>query len=266
MIIKKGLIFLFCTIFLLQLVVAQEYKIEILTIPEDKIFFEPGETIKLKITLRDSSNNPLDGEVLIIIKDLKEKIIQEETIKSKDIEEIKLDKNALAGEGKIIAKYKNSEATEAFFIAENELAEFKLNGEKLIITNIGNTIYDETIYITIGETTGSKNPNLKIGDSVSYRLIAPEGVYKIKVTDKHRKILFSQGEVQLTGTGHVIGALDERGSQVSGITGISPEKESEGELLGYVKNSKFVYVFVFVIFGAMILLAIEKRYRKKVGQ
>ena len=261
MVIKKSLIFLFCVIFLSSLVLAQEYKIEISIISEDKIF-EPGETIELKVTLRDSNNNIIEDNVSIIIKDMKETIIQEETIKSKDIVEIKLDKNALAGDGKIVTKYKDAESTESFFIAENKLAKFELDGEKLIVTNIGNTVYEEKIYITIGETIRTQNPRLKIGESISYRLVAPEGVYNIKVSDE--KTTLKKEEVKLTGTGKVIGALDERTSQSTGITGISPEKESEGELIGYFKSSKFIYVFVLTIFGAMILLAIERKYRKKI--
>ena len=261
--VKKILVFLFCSIFLLQLVVAQDYRMEISIISEDKIF-EPGETITLITTLYDLNNKIIEDDVLIIIKDMKEKIIQEETIASKDIVELKLNENALAGEGKIIAKYKNAEASEPFFVSEKKLVEFKLEGEKLIITNVGNTKYDKKVYITIGDTTGTKSPLIKVGESVYYRLIAPEGVYNIKVTDK--ETTFTKGEVKLTGTGKVIGALDEQESRVSGITGISPGEDSEGELLNYLKRSKFVYVFVAMIFGAMILLAIERRYKKKVGQ
>lgn len=165
------------------------------------------------------------------------------------------------GQGKITATYKDSTATGFFNIEINEIVKFEIQGEKLIITNIGNTKYTKTVQIIIGETTGIKEPKLNIGESVSYRLIAPEGIYNIKVSDGKTSI--SQGEVKLTGTGKVIGALDERASSGAGITGISPEENSETELFNYVKKSKFIYVFVLTIFGAMILLAIERRYRRK---
>jgi hypothetical protein len=100
-------------------------------------------------------------------------------------------------------------------------------------------------------------------------LVAPEGIYNIKVSDGVSTPL-EIGGVKLTEkglTGKTIGILDEEASKRSPVTGgISPEEDSDEALLSYIRNSKFVYVFVLVIFGAMILLAIEKRYRKKVGK
>lgn len=258
---KKVLIFLFCMIISMALVASQGYRLEISTIPEDKIF-EPASTIQLKVALYDSNNNLIDDNVSVILEDIRGTKIKETQITSNNFERIELTKEAVSGEGKITARYKDSEATESFFIKEEQLAKFELDGEKLIVTNIGNSIYTKKIYITIGETTGAKTLNLKIGDSVNYRLIAPKGVYNIKVTDGETTL--TKSEVQLTGTGNVIGAVDESASQESAITGgISPDEKNDEALLSYIKNSKFVYAFILVIFGAMILLAIERQYRRK---
>ncbi len=255
---KKSLIFFLGIILFSSLVVAQDYKMEISTIPEDKIF-KQGDTIQIKVTLYDLNNNPIEGEISIILEDLKEDLIKETTIYSKDFEEIELPKNIISGEGKIIAKYLDSEKTESFFISEYILAKFEIQDEKLIITNIGNAKYENTVYITIGDTTGTKTPKINIGESIEYRLVAPEGVYNLKITDGETTL--TQGEVQLTGTGKVIGAIDESASQ-SGITGGIREDVDEGAFTS-LKKSAFVYVFVLVVFGATILLAIEKRYKKK---
>ncbi len=262
MITKNSLIFLFCFVFLSSLVIAQEYKLEISIIPEDKIF-EPGETIQLKVIIYDANNNPVQDDVLLVLKNIKEKIIKETTIKSNNFEQIELPEDILAGKGEIIVKYYDTEIIETFAISKNKLIDIKIEGEKLILTNIGNTVYNEGIYITIGRTIGTKTPKLNIGESISYRLVAPEGVYKIEVTDENRKTLFIKSEVKLTGigTGNVIGALDE--SQRTGITGGVRPEDSEQNIFSYFEESKFIYVFVFIILGAMILLAIERRYRKK---
>jgi len=258
---KKSLAILFLVIFLTSLVIAQEYKMEIEIISEDKIY-EAGDSIQVKINLYDESNNPVNDQISIILQDMRGDVITETTIQSNKIEEIKLNENILSGEGKIIAQYKESEITNSFFIEKNELAKFEIKGDDLIITNIGNTKYSRTIYITIGETTGTQNPDLNIGKSASYKLVAPEGVYNIKITDGETTI--TQGGVTLTGTGQTIGAIDKTSSQRSGITGgIAPDENEDEALLGYMRQNKFVYVFVLVIFGAMILLAIERRYRMK---
>ena len=260
---KKSIIFLICTIFLISLVTAQNYKLGISTIPEDKIF-DVGSNIQIKVTLYDESNNPVNDDIKITLKDLKGEVILEKTIKSNiGFEQIALNQNILSGEGKIIAEYKDVQVTESFFISENEKVKFEIQNGKLIITNIGNSLYQRRVYITIGDTTGIKTPNLNLEESISYRLIAPEGVYNIKVTDGETTL--TKGDVQLTGTGNIIGALDESAGQRSSITGtLSPEKESEGELVNYFRNNSFVYIFVLVVFGAVILLAVERRYRKKV--
>ncbi|MCK4552817.1 hypothetical protein KAT80_01300 [Candidatus Pacearchaeota archaeon] len=260
---RKKFILIFIMMFLTSIVVAQDYKLEVSTIPEDKIF-EPGKIIQLKIIIYDSNNNPVQNDVSLILKDIREDIIKEITIKSNTFQEIQLPENILAGEGEIIITYKNVEIKESFRISKSKLIDVKIEGEELILTNIGNTIYDKEIYITIGSTTGSKNPNLNLGESVSYRLVAPEGVYNIKVMDENKKVLFTKGEVKLTGTGQVIAAVDKGASGRSGITGgISPDEGADEAFLSYTKNSKFIYVFMLTIFGAMILLAIERRYRKK---
>ncbi|MBU4069645.1 MAG: hypothetical protein KJ646_01560 [Nanoarchaeota archaeon] len=256
--IKKNLIFLFCLVFLSAIVMAQDYKLEISTTQDS---FKAEENITFKVTVYDSQNNPVYDEIQIMIEDAEKKVKVEKIISSNELMEIGL-KGASYGQGKITATYKDSTATGFFNIEINELVKFEIQGEKLIITNIGNTKYTKTVQIIIGETTGIiKEPKLNIGESVSYILIAPEGTYNIKVSDGKTSI--NQGEIKLTGTGKVIGALDERASSGAGITGISPEADSETELLGYVKKSKFIYVFVLTIFGAMILLAIERRYRRK---
>ncbi len=244
------------------MVIAQNYKLEISTTKE---IFEAEENIVLKVSLLDSSNKPVNDNVNIILEDAGKKIKIEKTILSNQFVDVDLGEEAAYGFWNIKATYQGVEATGLFSVESNELAKFELQDDKLIITNIGNTEYSKTIQIIIGETTGIKNPKLDIGESISYRLVAPEGNYNIKVTDG--KTILTKSDVKLIGTGNVIGALDERTSQTSGITGtLSPEKNSEGEFFSYVKNSKFTYIFVLVIFGAMILLAVERRYKKKVSK
>jgi len=257
MIAKKSLIFLFCLIFLSSLVIAQEYKIGISTLKET---FEAEENISIRISLLDSQNNPINDEVSVILEDAEKKIKTEQTILSNEFTEMNL-KGATHGQGTITARYKDVEVKGFFIIEIKELAKFELEENTLTITNIGNTKYTRTVQIMIGETTGIKEPKLDVGKKVSYKLVAPDGVYSIRVTDG--KTTLTQNEVKLTGTGKVIGALDETPSKRSPVTGGIRPEDSEENILSYFKDSKFIYIFVFVVLGAMILLAIERRYRKK---
>ena len=143
----------------------------------------------------------------------------------------------------------------------------KTREDQLIITNLGNTKYTKIIEIVIGDTTGEKKLDLDVNEEISYRLITPEGNYNIKIINDEGETIFTKNSVTLRGrglTGEAIGVLDEKLSGRSGLTGgISPDEESDDAIAHYLKNSSFVYVFVLVIFGATILLAIERRYRKK---
>lgn len=263
MMIKKVGVFLFLTRFLLSFVVAQEYKIEVTTTQEA---FEAGEAITLRISLLDLNNKPIYDEVSIILED-SAKNQKEETIQANELVSIDFEQ-ATYGQGTITATYGESTTTSIFFINANENIEFELGENTLMITNTGNTKYTKPFQIIIGDYVGeTQNFNLEVGESKTFKLVAPEGTYALKVI-VDGEVLFSKNDVPLSSkglTGEAIGAIDESASQRSSLTGgISPDEESHEAILGYLKSSKLTYVFVLVIFGTMILLAIERNYRKKV--
>ncbi len=223
--------------------------------------FEAGDPITFKATIYDDSSMPIDGFIEITIQD-SEKRISKAEVNSKEVSTVEL-QSASSGQGIITASYEDAKAIAFFEIGRDEQAKFELDGNTLIVTNIGNTPYSRTISITIGSTTGTQTPNLEIGEKTSYRLIAPEGVYNIRVTDGKTSLIRSS--VKLTGTGNVIGAIDDSSSRRSGITGTVSPNEGNIALLSYIQDNKFVYVFIAVIFGAMILIAIERRYKRKLS-
>jgi len=258
--LKKGLFCLFCLLFLVSFISAQTYKLEI---SPTKDIFESGEEISFKVTLLDAQNNPLKDQVSIVIEDAEKNIKIEKSVSSNEIININTGERTSYGQGTITAEYKEEKAIGIFNININELAKFDLSKDQLTITNIGNTQYTRTVQIIIGTTTGTQYPKLAPRESISYKLVAPEGNYQIKVSDG--KTTETWGNIPLSGTGQVIGAIDQTQKDRNSITGgIRPGEEDEMGIMGYMKNNKFTYVFVFMIFGAMILLAIEKRYRKKI--
>jgi hypothetical protein len=224
--------------------------------------FDAKENITLRVSLLDENNNPINDPVSISIEDAEKITKIQETIPSNEFVEIDMGEGITHGYWNVVAKYQDQEAKTIFMIESEEMAEFSIENDILIIKNIGNTRYTKTVQIIIGDTIGVRTPKLDIGEEVQYRLIAPEGQYNIKITDG--TTTFTKGEVQLTGTGQAIGALDERSSGRTGITGgISPDEDSDIALLNYIKESSFVYVFIFVVFGVAILLAIQRKILKK---
>ena len=254
--IKKSIIFALLVISLSAFVLAQGEKLEVSTL---KDAYLAGENISLRVSLLDFENNPINTEVKLIFEDVEKRSKIERTSTTNKIVEINLGETPLSGFWTLTAIYEENEATTDFLMEAQELAEFSLNNNVLTITNIGNTRYTKTVQIIIGDTVGIKKPNLEIGESINFRLVAPEGNYNIRITDGTSSLIKS--DVSLTG--EVIGVLDERINRRSLITGVGPENLESGGIYTTVKQNPFVYIFVLAVIGAMVLLAIERHYRKK---
>jgi hypothetical protein len=256
--IKKSVFALM--ILLLMLTLVQATKLEVFTTKET---FSPREKIGIKVSLLNDENIPINDKVSLVIED-SEKINKiEKNIQSNEFTDIDIGENIIGGYWSIKATYNDVESLGIFIIEEEEIAEFELNKDILTITNTGNTQYSKIIKIIIGEKEEIKTPELEIGEKIQYRLIAPDGDYNIEIKEGEVTKI-SKSEVQLTGTGQAIGALDEKATQRSGITGgISPSEEDDMALISYMKKSSLIYVFILVVFGVAILLAIQRRFSKK---
>ncbi|MCX6749006.1 MAG: hypothetical protein NT076_05375 [Candidatus Pacearchaeota archaeon] len=250
---KKGVLVAILIISFLSFAYCQGEKIDVSLIKES---FSPGENISFRVSLLDKDNNPIQAEVGIILQDA-EKINEiQATVNSNELASVYLGNKALSGYWRIIASYNDNEATRIFSIETQEIARFEIQGDKLVITNTGNTNYIQTIQILIGDTIGTKDIALGIGESTSFRLIAPDGDYNIRVSDG--KISIMKENVVLSG--NVVGILDEKLLEPSSITGgIKTEKG----LISSFKNNAVVYIFLLLVICAFILVVIERRYRRK---
>ena len=253
--IKRVPVFLMLIVLLSGVVLAESISIEF---PLGDTF-KAGEAISLKVSVLDDQNNPIDDDIQLTLVDSEKRKTIEKTVPSRRIVNIDLGENALNGFWTVTAKHNGVESKELFTVETEELAKFEIHGDKLTITNIGNTKYSKTVQIVIGDTIGIKNPEIEVGKNITFRLVAPEGTYNIKVTDGSTTI--QRSNVALTG--NVVGVLDER--IINGNTLTGDVKPQESLTLNYLKSNKIIYVFVFAIFGATILLAIERHYRRKLN-
>lgn len=254
---KRWMIILF-VIVLSSLVLAQN-KIQISQLKEE---YSPQENITAVFSLFDSQNSEIKGNILLSVNSSNNLESFSYTAPANSPYQISIGTNPRPGFWKILAEYRDSgetaSASALFMIKSNEIVKFEIIDGKLIITNIGNSLYSKEVQIAIGETIGMKKiENLAPGEAVTLRLLAPEGVYNIKVSDGTTD--YSQNQVMLTGpTGEAIGILDEKAQDGSGITGGIGKRS--------FFNSTTVYIFLIVIFATAILLAIERKYRNKLGK
>lgn len=248
---------LFLLVLMFSLVSAEK-----LDVAPIKDTFIAGETITAKVALLDSNNNPLNANVDILIEDAQKRFAIQKSVQSNTPVDVDLGEDAPAGYWKITATYNGQTSTAIFMVELNELARFEIKDNILTVINTGNTQYTKTIQIVIGDTIGSKQLDLGAGESASFRLVAPEGTYNIRVTDGKTTVI--QSGVALTGK--VIGVLDNRElSQGPITTGLQSGEDLYGDTPAPTsgRNNAFVYIFLLVVFGAGILLAIERRFRKK---
>jgi len=248
---KKSVSLIFALIFVCSFVTA-ENKIDL----EIADSFSVNENIVFRVLVYDSENNIISGNLNVILEDAKGITKIEKTIEIGKQETINLGGNPRAGIWLITAKYEDLKIKESFTIENNEIAKFDIQGDKLSITNIGNSRYVKTIDIIIGSSLGTKEVDLDIGEEISFRLVAPDGNYNIKVSDG--KTTFTKSNVLLTG--NVVGILDENPAVGTPVTGGVKPDDSYSE----IRSNKLAYVFLLVVIGAAVLLALERNYRKKI--
>lgn len=254
---KKSWLLLVFSLLLLGLVSAQGNKIEVTTLKDS---YQPGDDITLKVSLLDVNNNPILANISLTFENADKTKRFDSSVPSNTIANVKLEDRVFAGYWYVTASYEGMESKELFIIDSKEQISFDIKGDVLTIKNTGNTPYNKDVQIRIGDTVGVKKTNLDVGEMVSYRLIAPDGTYSVEVV-VDGKTIFSKFEVALTG--NAIGILDENiGSSNTPITGARFSDNKNDSLINFGKNNIFAYVFVLVLVGAAVLLAVERTYNK----
>ncbi|MBR9705003.1 hypothetical protein GOV12_06330 [Candidatus Pacearchaeota archaeon] len=164
-----------------------------------------SERVIFKVNLYDDSNNLINGgkEISYMIEDYYTDVMSEASIGSGVDVLYELPNNPSQGPWRITARYGEIETNELFTVGKLEKASIRLEGENLIIENIGNTVYDRNILISIGESKQSEKIYLAVGGVKKMKLSAPVGDYDVKVDDGtiENKLVFNQVSL----TGNVVG-------------------------------------------------------------
>lgn len=255
MMIKRGIVYLSILVCCMTYVSAA-YNIDIIGLKTEE--YNVGEDLTFTtIVLEDGIRKNVPVEVEIY--DLQEKTFIQRSGESGNQIIVNLDTRYPSGLWTIYAKAGEDSIERTFTIHEKSSVEFGIEEDKLIIKNTGNIRYQKTVQISIGETKQSKTLNIPVGEQKEWTLIAPEGVYDIEVTDGETS--FSKKNIQLYGTGNVIGAIDEGLIGYSGF-GTTPVEDIEDSFISLDKLP-IAIVFVLVVFGLGILIAIERVTRHR---
>ena len=221
--------------------------------------YNPGEEVTFKIILLENGN-PISKEVTYKITDALEKTKIEDKINSNEKISVKIEKEFASGIWTITANHQDLQVKRTFTISENSEVEFLIENDELIIRNTGNIQYTKTIQITIGSETNSYKQNIRPGDKKILKLISPDGTYNIQVTDGETSI--KKENVQLFGTGNVIGAVDKELYGYTGFVGAN-EPMSLEDRPSSLKKLPLALVFVAAIGILIALVLVERHLAKK---
>jgi hypothetical protein len=217
----------------------QPSKLEI-AINQQKII--PGENVSFKVILYDQGNNEMKGNVGITIKNNFDEEVYKKLLSTDEEVIFPVETNASAGYWKIEASVFELTSKRLFYVEENQKAEFDILNDTLIVTNIGNVPYKKAIQIVIGDEVEIKETEIPIGESKKFRLLAPDGIYNVRVTDGSET--FTESDVSLTG--NIIGVIDIR------------------KQLSLWNKYPMVWLFLIVVMGMFILMVVKRSVKKKV--
>ncbi len=191
---KLSLIFGIFFILSLNLIYAEKLNIEVGN------NYVPGEEVIFKIVLYDDNNKQIEGEINYIVQDYYTEVVKEGFVFSGKEISFKLPDNAVKGPWEISANYKDVNAPRTLFnVGELEKVGIQLEGDNLIVTNIGNApIYDKKILIYIGSQDQTASISLEKGQTKKIRLTAPDGNYDIRIVEGSDNVIEFKG-VSLTG-------------------------------------------------------------------
>jgi len=252
---RMGVFFLFLG--MVTVVAAQTYSIDIAGIQSEE--YAVGTDMELEVLLLEGTAL-IDGTTTLTLEDALKKKQVTHTVPSNTRVRIPIEADFTGGLWTITAQYQDATVERDFVVGENQEVSFKIDGDELIITNVGNSRYTRTIEITIGDVSNSYAQNLGAGEEKRLTLISPEGQYDLIVTDG--KTTLKKQNIQLFGTGNVIGAVD---TELVGYTGFAGADDVATARDKGVNLSKLPLSLTFIaaIFILGILVFAERKLAKK---
>lgn len=207
--VKKGFVFLIALLLVMHFTIILVYA-EKLGI-EAKDSYLPGEEVRFKVVLYDDENNKIQGQVNYELLNYYKELVIGGIAESGQEVIYKLPTNTPQLPWEIDANYKDISTNIKFNVAELEKAEISLEGDVLVIKNIGNVPYDRNILIYIGNNDQTAKVYLELDQTKRIRLTAPTGQYDVRVIEGNEGNTLEFKNVGLTG--NVIGLESVLGQQ-----------------------------------------------------
>ncbi len=222
-----------------------DYNIVVTQVPTSlEIVFDaeeisPGTTAVIQAVLHDQTGVPMESTAIITLKNSKGKILEQAEKSTTDALNYDIKSDQAPTSWIVYAVSNKLTAERNFTIIEKQEIEMTIVNKTLIITNIGNVVYNKTLIVKIGNETLNLETDIDIGKTQKFVLTAPDGEYTIEIVSE-------EGNQILDGV-----ALTGKAIDIKKITSTS----------NIIKHP-FVWIFIIVILAAVAYLVFKKGYKK----
>ena len=223
-----------------------DYSITIKQIPTslevlfENIEIEPGTNLRVKAILHDQTGLNVEGTTAIItIKDKDNKILSQSEKPTDEFLEFPIKSNEPPSNWTVYAISSQMSSEAKAIIKEKIEVKYELINKTLLITNIGNVLFNDTVSIKIGEEIVNILVFLEVGEDKKFTLSAPEGDYAIQI-------------------------MDSKGSQSMGSVGLTGKTIQVKEAKAFIGKifNPFVWIFIIAICGFVAFMFFKKGYRR----
>ena len=200
---------------------------------------EPGTSMRVKTILHDQTGEKILSNAIISVKDSNNQIRDQTEKQTDDFFEVPTAYNEPPGKWSVVAVSEGITSESTFKIRGREASEIKIVNNTLIITNVGNVPYNESLLVKIGGESVNLLVSLSVDETRKFVLNAPDGEYDVEIINGGKQ----QAAESVTLTGKVISV-----------------KEASAILT--LTRYPLAWIFVILVLGFVLAMVLRKGYQR----
>lgn len=140
----------------------------------------PGESLIGVAVLRDQTGEKIRTKAYLAIKNEKSEVVKKIEVSTGEEFSYLIEETEFPNKFRISAYADEIISHIDFKILENKEVSINMINKTLIIKNIGNVYYNDTVYVSVGDEKVPVEVDLEVMESQKYNVYAPTGEYKIE--------------------------------------------------------------------------------------
>ena len=159
----------------------------------------PGENIQIKSIMHDQiGDNVLMDVTLTLLNSITKEVLFKEDVPTGEFFSYFVNSSHPSGVLIVEAKTDEFSASKNVFVTEKKLISTEIVNSTLVVSNLGNVFFNDSVLVNIGGIDKEVLVSLEIGEKSFYSLFAPSGVYDVSISSSYENSKTVSG-VLLTG-------------------------------------------------------------------